>query len=194
MSKNPWFFVDVEARGLSPVNGTMTEFGVVHYDTKETFHGVLYEGTPDPENPAIPVVGKQLATDAEVVKELNEWLSGFVGDGRAVMISDNPAYDFMWVAGMYDKAGEQNRFGHSARRISDFWAGLQHKWSETQSWKTFRQTPHDHNPVNDAMGNVEAFEHIREYEKELRSPAKCEDHCLGGEVFDPRCKHCGEPL
>jgi hypothetical protein len=53
-----------------------------------------------------------------------------------------------------------NPFGHSARRISDFWAGLNRNWSDTQSWKRFRRTAHDHNPVNDAMGNVEAFEEI----------------------------------
>ena len=50
--------------------------------------------------------------------------------------------------------------GHSARRISDFWAGLNRDWSETQGWKRFRRTAHDHNPVNDAMGNVEAFDEI----------------------------------
>jgi hypothetical protein len=30
----------------------------------------------------------------------------------------------------------------------------------TQGWKRLRVTPHDHNPVNDAMGNPEAFERI----------------------------------
>jgi hypothetical protein len=61
---------------------------------------------------------------------------------------------------MFDRVGMPNPFGHSARRISDFWAGLQRDWWLTQTWKKFRQTPHDHNPVNDAMGNVEAFERI----------------------------------
>ena len=66
-----------------------------------------------------------------------------------------------WVSAMFDKAGIENPFGHSARRISDYWAGLQRKWSETQSWKRYRVTTHDHNPVNDAMGNVEAFATIQ---------------------------------
>jgi hypothetical protein len=169
MSKSPWFFVDVEADGQSPVKGTMTEFGVVHYDTKETFHGILFEGHPDPENPAKPVVGDRVATAEEVVEKLDAWISQFIGDGRAVMISDNPAYDFMWIAGMYDEANVDNRFGHSARRISDFYAGVQLRWSDTQSWKELRETVHDHNPVNDAMGNVEAFRKIQEIVKEKRS-------------------------
>jgi hypothetical protein len=29
-------------------------------------------------------------------------------------------------------------------------------------WKHLRQTPHDHNPVNDAKGNAEAFRVIQE--------------------------------
>jgi hypothetical protein len=53
-----------------------------------------------------------------------------------------------------------NPFGHSGRRISDFWAGLNRDWGNTQGWKRFRRTAHDHNPVHDAMGNAEAFEEI----------------------------------
>jgi hypothetical protein len=29
-----------------------------------------------------------------------------------------------------------------------------------KGWKQFRKTAHEHNPVNDAMGNVEAFDEI----------------------------------
>jgi hypothetical protein len=32
-------------------------------------------------------------------------------------------------------------------------------------WKKLRITKHDHNPVNDAMGNVEAFERILKGER-----------------------------
>lgn len=157
-------FVDVEARGASPVNGTMTEFGAVIYDPngkhhKKTFHGRLYEGTPDTDNPAVPVVGKRINSDVSVVVEFMEWLYE-VSPGQCTMVSDNPAYDFMWMAGLFDATHFVNPFGHSARRISDFWAGLNTKWGETQSWKEFRVTKHTHNPVDDAMGNVEAYEHI----------------------------------
>jgi hypothetical protein len=158
-----WFFVDVEARGTSPCRGTMTEFGVVHYLTKMTFHGVLYEGTPDPRNPAVPVIGKQVATAGVRTKQLIEWLYACnPTPGSKTMWSDNPAYDYMWIAGMCDDANLPNPFGHSARRISDFYAGLNRKVGATQDWKKYRKTPHDHNPVNDAMGNVEAMAKILE--------------------------------
>ena len=160
IKSTPWVLVDCEARGASPVNGTMTEFGAVHYDSRETFHGRLFEGLPDPEHPVVPIVGKRIATDWEVATDLTEWLRKLFGNGRVVLVSDNPAYDFMWVAGMFDRAALPNPFGHSGRRIGDFWAGMHGSWSDTQGWKRFRRTPHDHNPVNDAMGNAEALEHV----------------------------------
>ncbi len=49
--------------------------------------------------------------------------------GVLVFVSDNPAYDWQWIAGMFDRAGLDNPFGHSGRRISDFWAGLNGDWS-----------------------------------------------------------------
>lgn len=152
--------VDCEARGPSPVSGTMTEFGAVHYDTRDTFHGVLFESSPDPDKPAVPVVGRRLASDFEVATDLAEWLGERFGNDRVVLVSDNPAYDFMWIAGMFDNAALGNPFGHSGRRIGDFWAGMHGDWTQTQGWKKFRKTPHDHNPVNDALGNAEALEHI----------------------------------
>lgn len=167
-----YIFVDVEALGTSPVNGTMTEFGAVHGTSKKMFHGVLFEGTPNPENPAVPVIGKRLKSDMEVATEFLVWLSEVCGNDRPVFVSDNPAYDWMWIAGMFDRAEIDNPFGHSGRRISDFWAGLNQNFGETQSWKTFRQTPHDHNPVNDAMGNVEAFEIIKKIAETDRNREK----------------------
>ena len=153
-------FVDCEARGVSPISGTLTEFGCVAYPSLRWFHGRLYEGTPDPQNPAVPVVGKRLGTDGEVAANLVGWLSEVAGSDRVVFVSDNPAYDWQWIAAMFDKAGIDNPFGHSGRRISDFWAGFRGKWSETQSWKKYRETRHDHNPVHDALGNAEAYRTI----------------------------------
>jgi DNA polymerase III epsilon subunit-like protein len=66
--KTPWIFVDCEARGTSPVHGVLTEFGAVHYDTRDSFHGRLFDATPDPDNPAISIVGERMATDKEVAE------------------------------------------------------------------------------------------------------------------------------
>jgi hypothetical protein len=144
----------------------MTEFGAVVYDPngkhhKKTFHGVLYMGTPNPENPAVPIVGERVNDPKIIALQFINWLSE-VSPGQCTMVSDNPAYDYMWMAGLFDQPDLYNPFGHSARRISDYWAGINLKWSETQSWKRFRVTEHTHMPVDDAMGNVEAYETIME--------------------------------
>lgn len=159
-------FIDVEATGNTPHSGEMTEFGAVHYPSRNTFHGVIWEGcTPDPEIPAKPVIGAIAIhnDESKVMNDFFTWIKSNV-KSRPVMVSDNPAYDFMWMAYYFDKTLGFNPLGHSARRISDFWAGLNMDWSNTQKWKHFRITKHDHNPVNDSMGNVEAFDRlIKEY-------------------------------
>jgi hypothetical protein len=134
----------------------MTEFGAVHYTTRETFHGVLFDSMPSPENPAIPVLQGIGYPQGTVQRAFADWLVEHV-TGRPVFVSDNPAYDFQWINYYFDKILGTNPFGHSGRRIGDFSAGLNGKWSGPQDWKRLRKTVHDHNPVNDAMGNVEAF-------------------------------------
>ena len=167
-----YIFVDVEAVGTSPVGGTMTEFGAVHEKSLKTFHGRIYEGTPNPDNPAVPIVGKQISTYKKVAEEFAEWLKEVGGNERPVFISDNVAYDWQWISGMFDVAGMPNPFGHSGRRISDFYAGVMNNFGDTQGWKRWRVTKHDHNPVNDAMGNVEAFQVIKRIAKEQRDGNK----------------------
>jgi 3' exoribonuclease, RNase T-like len=153
-------FVDVEATGRSPINGTMTEFGAVEYKSRQTFHGLIWESRPAEDNPAVSVItGRLISPLTDVMPAFAGWLKEH-GKERPVFVSDNPAYDFQWINAAFDACGMDNPFGHSARRISDFWAGLNRNWSNTQDWKRYRVTRHDHNPVHDAMGNVEAFERI----------------------------------
>lgn len=73
------------------------------------------------------------------------------------MVSDNPAFDWQWVAAEFARAGLENPFGFSARRIGDYAAGLRANFRDANSWKRLRHTKHDHNPVNDARGNAEAL-------------------------------------
>lgn len=170
------FLVDTEASGPTPFSGVMTEFGVVDYTTRAWFHGRLWPFAPHPDTPALPVVaadavpepGWTIGTDPDVPADqatvtaisdvflaLRDWLESF-GD-RPVMMSDNPGFDFMWVADGFDRTGMPNPFGHSSRRIGDLAAGLSGNWRNTSGWKKHRRTVHDHNPVNDAMGNAEAL-------------------------------------
>ena len=157
-------FVDCEAFGGCPGTGRLTWFGAVT-QSRETFSGLIIKSRADPKNP----------TQSETVKlndneyynlskpiflEFEAWLTQIRGNGGVSMISDNPAYDFMWIADGFWRAIGRNPFGHSARRIGDFYAGLTNDFRSTQKWKRLRITRHDHNPVNDAIGNLEAFERI----------------------------------
>lgn len=133
-------FVDCEAPfGVgSPAVGDMTEFGAVEYKTRQAFHG--HDCTQ------------------ETFAHFADWLTQF--SGQPVFVSDNPAYDWQWINFYFWKHTGGNPFGQSARRIGDFYAGLVGNFYRYGDWKRLRRTKHDHNPVNDAMGNVEAFERM----------------------------------
>ena len=145
-------FVDVEADFNSPCPGIgpgMTEFGAVEFKTLTTFHGKLSEPLPD----------MRVTEDWRLVfKQFSEWLLLF--KGRSIFVSDNPAYDFPWINYHFHYLFGSNPFGHSARRIGDFYAGLVGDFYKSNDWKHLRITKHDHNPVHDAMGNVEAVKRM----------------------------------
>lgn len=158
----PIVLVDVEARGPSPYSGEMSEFGAVALNedrtaVASTFHGILIEAEPDPENPAIPLIlpTAKRYSEKDVMRNFEKWLLGL--GSRPVAVSDNNGYDMMWITYYFDKQGITSPFGHSSRRISDFAAGLSGNWGNTQKWKRLRVTKHDHNPVHDSLGNSEAL-------------------------------------
>lgn len=150
-------FIDCEAWGGAPSTGALTEFGAVEYKTSKVFHGILVPGSkPSVENPAIPKPQHPSPERAKLIfEQFAAWLSQF--SGRPIAVSDNPAFDWQWINDGFWKHLGRNPMGHSARRIGDFYAGLCGDFYQTQKWKSLRITPHDHNPVHDALGNVEAF-------------------------------------
>lgn len=152
-------FVDCEATGPCPGKGEMTEFGAVDYASRQTFHGILFASRPSNANPALSERTGPAFDPEQVFGDFAAWLES-VTKGRPIFVSDNPAYDFQWINHGFHHALGHNPFGHSGRRISDFYAGLTGDFTNSQAWKRLRVTPHDHNPVNDALGNVEAFERI----------------------------------
>ena len=147
-------FVDCEANGKSPSTGYLTEFGAVSYPKRETFHGQLYKVTHDGDR---KIVGAPNPHPEKVFEEFELWLKKVCKGTRPVFISDNPAFDWQWINDGFHVHLGHNPFGHSARRISDFYAGLARDFNASQKWKKWRVTPHDHNPVHDSLGNVEAF-------------------------------------
>lgn len=158
---NRLVFVDVESEGGgSPSTGRMTEFGAVTLDGR-TFHGVI-------PLPASASYGKRNGDGGAycegplsyVMWGFAEWLEVYKDSAQAdylVFVSDNPAFDWQWINDAFWMTMGRNPFGHSARRIGDFYAGVVRNWNKASEWKRLRVTPHDHNPVHDATGNAEAF-------------------------------------
>ena len=140
MNEPNLIFVDCEGHGPAPTlnDETLFEFGAVDYKSKQSFHG-------------------QGATK-ETFEKFSRWLNQF--PSRLIFVSDNPAYDWQFINYYFHKFLGRNPFGYSARRISDFYAGMKGDFFDSQNWKKWRITKHDHNPVHDALGNIEAFEKI----------------------------------
>ncbi len=158
-------FVDCEAYGKSPSTGILTEFGAVAYPSRAIFHGILAERNPLPGS-ALP---NRIANEKEIFEKFEEWLLQVTGGESPTFISDNPAFDWQWINDGFCKTIGRNPFGHSARRIGDFYAGLVGDFYKSTQWKKLRITTHDHNPVHDALGNLEAFEQILKLASNFRS-------------------------
>jgi hypothetical protein len=160
------FVVDVEADGPAPGLFSMVSFGVVKVD--KTGPGVSFYGKVAPISDdfipdALAVSGfsreehLQFEKSEIVMPRFLEWLAEANGTGRPSFVSDNPAFDWQFMNYYLWRFTKGNPFGHSARRIGDFYAGLQRDFYARQDWKNLRQTKHTHNPVDDAKGNVEAL-------------------------------------
>ncbi len=158
-------FVDCEATGPCVGKGYLTEFGAVAYPSRQSFHGILYEAKPKPDNPTLSEIVSRKATEEEVFAEFEKWLIDVCKNQKPIFVSDNIAFDWQWINYWFHHTLGKNPFGWSGRRISDFYAGLVGDFSHTQQWKKLRITKHDHNPVNDALGNLEAFERILKGER-----------------------------
>ncbi len=151
-------FVDCEAYGKSPSTGVLTEFGAVAYPSRDKFHGILAERSP--AEGSTSNMPKKLADEKEVFEKFEQWLLKVTNNEHPIFVSDNPAFDWQWINDGFWKNLGRNPFGHSARRIGDFYAGLVGDFTDSSSWKKLRVTQHDHNPVHDALGNLEAFDRM----------------------------------
>lgn len=160
--------VDVEADGPVPGLYSMVCFGAVVVNQKldKTFYGevapISSEWIPD----ALAVSGfsredhMQFPDPKETMLKFDDWINKNNEFGSPVFISDNNGFDFPFINYYFHKYLNRNPFGWSSRRISDLFCGF--KQDMRFRWKKYRKTTHDHNPVNDAMGNAQALLHLRQ--------------------------------
>lgn len=160
-----YIIVDVEADGPIPNKYSMVSFGAVVLDSTltKTFYGKIRPISEQwiPEALAVSGFSRQqhlLFEEPSIeMTKFRDWLAAS-SNGKPVFISDNLAFDWQWINYYFHFFLGVNPFGFSGRRIGDLYCGMKMNTGLNQEWKKlFRQTKHDHNPVNDAIGNAEAL-------------------------------------
>ena len=161
--------VDVESDGPIPHKYSMVCFGavVVEKSLSKTFYGKTKPVSDNWQPEALAISGftreEHLTFDdpQQVMENFGVWIAENAG-GKAVFVSDNLAYDWQWINYYFHYYTGKNPFGFSGRRIGDLYAGMVGDTFKGSDWKKFRSTHHDHNPVNDAIGNAEALLKMKE--------------------------------
>jgi DNA polymerase III epsilon subunit-like protein len=160
-----YIVVDVESDGPIPHKYSMVCFGavVVEPSVGKTFYGKIKPVSENWIPEALEVSGftrqQHQAFDEPVIVMENFaiWLTE-KSKGKPIFISDNPAFDWQWINWYFHSYLGKNPFGFSARRIGDLYCGMKMDTGLNNEWKQLlRKTTHDHNPVNDAIGNAEAL-------------------------------------
>jgi len=164
-----WIMVDVEADGPCPGLYSMVCFGavVVENGLERTFHsGLMSPISDDYDSRALEVSGftrnqmEQNGKDPDVVmNDFANWLAGI--SDKPMFISDNNGFDWQFINYYFHCYMGSNPFGHSSTNLGSLYKGMEK--SMFKNFKHLRKTKHDHNPVNDAMGNAEAL--LRMYEE-----------------------------
>lgn len=165
-----FFVVDVEADGPIPADYSMVCFGAVLCDSAftTTFYGRVRPISDRYVPEALAVSGFSRAEHetfddpAAVMARFAAWLAQH-SKSRPIFASDNLAFDWQWINFYFHRYTGKNPFGFSGRRIGDIYAGLMRDVGKASEWKKYRVTRHSHNPVDDAIGNAEAFRKFAEF-------------------------------
>lgn len=147
----------------TPYSTRMSEFGAVDLKSGAEFEGLLWPSAPWPEKPVLSYIpeGARPFDRRRVFEKFEKWLNNW--NDRVVLVSDNIYYDGLYMAVTWDEIMDTRPpWGHSGRRISDIWAGMQAgsgrgSWMDTQKWKNFRVTKHSHRALEDSRGNREGL-------------------------------------
>lgn len=156
-----YIMVDVEADGPIPGEYSMIALGavVVEPPPQRTFYEALFPISTQWIPEALAVSG---VTREETLKGMppkiamlnfRAWLSSVTD--KPMFISDNNGFDFAFVNWYFWTYLQANPFGHSSTNLGSLYKGLVQNLK--RNFKHLRKTKHTHNPVDDAMGNVEAL-------------------------------------
>lgn len=173
-----YIVVDVEADGEYPGDYSMVCFGACVVEP--SLSKIFYSGVPpisDKYKPeALGISGfsredhlsfgtlekPELPFDKFIEHEMKCFVKWIEENsvGKPIFVSDNLAFDWMWINYYLHKYAGENPFGYSGRRIGDLWCGFNNDMF--LRWKWMRDTKHTHDPVDDAKGNAEAMLKMKE--------------------------------
>jgi hypothetical protein len=169
-----YVMVDVEADGPIPGDYSMVCFGavVVEPSLSRTFYGKLHPISERWIPEALAVSGFSRAETLtfddpqEVMASFDRWIQKN-STGKPMFISDNSGFDWQYINWYFHHFLGANPLGHSSTNLGSFYKGVVR--NVFQNFKHLRITKHTHDPVDDAMGNAEAFiEIIRRYDVKIR--------------------------
>jgi len=163
-----WVSVDVEADGPVPGLYSMIEIGAVAImpGLTRTFGAKLAPISDQWQPEALAVTGytradtESFPDPKKSIMGFDSWLYTLPKDGRLIFLSDNAGFDWQFINYYFWKFLGRNPFGHSSNNLRNIYNGM--KMSSFESFRGLRDTPHTHDPVDDAMGNAQAFQKMVE--------------------------------
>jgi hypothetical protein len=159
-----YIMVDVEADGPCPGLFSMIEVAAIDCDNPNRyFTAKLVPSAPNWDEDALKEIGRtrqetiDLGGDpAHVMSEFAKWLSTV---NSPMFISDNNGFDWQFVNYYLWRYCGRNPFGHSSTNLNSLYKGFVK--NVRKNCKHLRKTKHTHIALDDAMGNVEAFNAFR---------------------------------
>lgn len=157
-----YIMVDIESDGPIPGDYSMISFGAIVVDEQldKTFYGRLKPISEKWIPQALAVSGHsreetlEFENPKEVMQNFADWIQ-LNTKGRAVFISDNNGFDWMFICWYFHHFIDKNPFGHSSQNLGSLYKGLVK--DTFKNFKQLRKTKHTHHPIDDAKGNAEAL-------------------------------------
>jgi hypothetical protein len=159
-----YIMVDVEADGPCPGLYSMIEFAAINCDNPENyFSAKIIPVTENYHEAALKAIGvtRQRTLDyggdpGYVMNMFCDWLEKIK---TPMFISDNNGFDWQFINFYLWKYTGSNPFGHSSTNLNSLYKG--YVKNVKKNCKHLRKTKHTHEALDDAMGNVEAFNAFR---------------------------------
>jgi DNA polymerase III epsilon subunit-like protein len=169
-----YVMVDIESDGPIPSDYSMIALGavVVEPSLSKKFSARLKPISDRWIPEALKVSGfsreetLKFRDPKQVMDEFHDWLIKLSKD-RLIFISDNNGFDWQFVNWYFHHFIGKNPFGFSSMNLGSFYKGIVRDVSK--SFKHLRKTKHTHDPLDDAVGNAEAFlEIIKQFNLNVR--------------------------